>query len=105
MKFKNYLNEEKNSSYDNALKTAKKYKIKYKSVKNRWNGLEEIIYYDSLKDYYNQFKKIWKRDPVLVYPFNNKNYDGKGEKSVEFWIKTPKKGITSNITYYINYKG
>lgn len=105
MKLKKYLLEEKTASYDNAIKVAKKYKIKYKNRINRWNDLEEIIYYGTLKDYYTQFKKIWKKEPSLPYPFDDPNFETNIEKSFDFFIPTDKKGITSNITYYINYKG
>jgi len=51
------LVEEKTMSFEAAMKFAKKYKIKFLTQKNRFNGKEEVVFYGSAQDFFNEKRK------------------------------------------------
>ena len=56
--FNSFLNEAKGVTYDFTEEYAKKNGIKYTSIVNRWNNLDQIVFFGSAKDFFKQKSKL-----------------------------------------------
>lgn len=98
IKLKNLINEENSIQYGYAETFAKKYKIKYKPVKNKYNDLVQIEYYGSADQFFKDKKKS-----KFAQVTDPTGFDNKSTGKINIGLMIPSKpGNHVGVTYNVN---